>query len=787
MSKSHVKASFGASSALATLVLLQSGLAVAEAPETNAETTAGASLDQEDASELKIQAVVITARKREENLQDVPITVSAISGATLAAERLDRVSDYSAKFANFTAVQQNTRVSTLTVRGLGGNANSDGSEASAGLIVDNVFFTHPGFAWLDFVELEGVELAKGPQGTLLGKNTTLGALVVTTQKPSFDPSLTVTGTAASNDRYQLRANLTGPILGDKLAGRLTAYRDVGGGYVKNLYNGDDFLDNDRWSVRGQLLYVGEGFTNRLIAEHYETEEFNNYYPAISDPQTFINGAPRDGWSNRLRTRFNYDPSFEGRNGANVDTQERIVSRTDGLSNQADWDIGDHTLTSVTAWRRLYFRPYNDSDGSPFAINRGGYDVDVDQYSQELRLSSPQDGPLDYQAGIFLMRQDVSSDFRVLFYGDATRYFLSPALPSLVLDGVESRQDGQAQTDTAAIFGQGSYDFTDKFSLTAGLRYTYEKREASNEAYSLGGAPLTGPFTALAPYRVAVTGPAFLVEGEESSGAASWLINPSYRFSDNILGYATVSYGEKSGAANLGARPGDRIIIDPEKATNYELGLKTTLLDGRVILNGNIYRTEIEGYQGTITTVTGSGTRSFLTNIGEVSLQGLELEGSARASDALTVSFAAAFNDARYDSYTEAPLPIEYLYPGGPISADLSGTRVPSAPKFTGQISLNYAQPLSDRLALFGYANQTWRSDTALYALSEHARQDAYGLTNVGLGIRTPDDRWSLNIWARNLFDKEYAIAFGAASATAPYIQILGEPRTVGITLTARAF
>lgn len=787
MFRTSIKTSLYASSALVALWFNQSAPIFAEEVGATTEAAASAGADLDDASELKIETVVITARKREENLQDVPITVSAISGATLAAERLDRVSDYSAKFANFTAVQQNTRVSTLTVRGLGGNANSDGSEASVGLIVDNVFFTHPGFAWLDFVELEGVELAKGPQGTLLGKNTTLGALVVTTQKPSFDPSLTVTATSASNDRYQVRANLTGPVLGDKLAGRLTAYRDVGGGYVKNLYNGDDFLDNDRWSVRGQLLYSGEGFENRLIAEHYETEEFNNYYPAISDPQTFVNGAPRDGWSNRLRTRFAYDPSFDGRNGANVDTQDRIVSRTDGLSNQADWDIGDHTLTSVTAWRRLYFRPYNDSDGSPFAIHRGGYDVDVNQYSQELRLSSPQNGRLDYQAGVFLMRQDVGSDFRVLFYEDATSYFVSPALPSLVLDGVETRQDGKAKTDTAAIFGQASYDFTDKLSLTAGLRYTHEKREASNNAYAVGGAPLAGPLSALAQYRALVTGSEFYVEGKNSTGAVSWLINPSYNFTENVLGYASISYGEKSGAANLGARPGDQIIIDPEKSVDYELGLKTTLLDGRVILNGNLFRTEIEDYQGTITTTTGSGTRSFLTNIGEVSLQGVEFEGSARISESLSASFAAAFNDARYDTYAEAPLPIEYQYPGGPVSADLSGTRIPSAPKFTGQISLNYAQPVSDRLVVFGYANQTWRSDTALYTLSDHARQDGYGLTNIGLGIRAPDDKWSINVWARNLLDKEYAVAFGAASATAPYIEILGEPRTIGVTLTARPF
>ncbi|MGH6998982.1 MAG: TonB-dependent receptor plug domain-containing protein, partial [Phenylobacterium sp.] len=177
----------------------------------------------EDA-DASVEEVVVTVRRRAEKLQDVPITVSAVSGQTLAVERLDRVADYAAKIANFGALQQNTRVSTLTIRGVGGNANSDGSEAGVGLIVDNVFFTHPGFSWLDFVDLESVELARGPQGTLLGKNTTIGALVVTTKRPSFTPEAQVSGTIANNERYQLRANVSGPLAGDKLAGRLTFYR-----------------------------------------------------------------------------------------------------------------------------------------------------------------------------------------------------------------------------------------------------------------------------------------------------------------------------------------------------------------------------------------------------------------------------------------------------------------------------------------------------------------------------------------------------------------------------------
>ena len=190
-----------------------------------------------DDDDVSVEEVVVTVRRRTEKLQDVPITVSAIGGQTLAEERLDRVADYAAKIANFNALQQNTRVSTLTIRGVGGNANSDGSEAGVGLIVDNVFFTHPGFSWLDFVDLESVELARGPQGTLLGKNTTIGALVVTTKRPSFTPEGQVSATIANHERYQVRANVSGPLIGDQLAGRLTFYRDVGGGFITNKFDG----------------------------------------------------------------------------------------------------------------------------------------------------------------------------------------------------------------------------------------------------------------------------------------------------------------------------------------------------------------------------------------------------------------------------------------------------------------------------------------------------------------------------------------------------------------------
>jgi iron complex outermembrane receptor protein len=749
----------------------------APAADAIADTADGAAVEQ----------VLITARRREEKLQDTPITVSAVSGQVLKTERLERVADYAAKIAGFSALQQNTRVSTLTIRGVGGNANSDGSEAGVGLIVDGVFFTHPGFSWLDFVDLDHIELARGPQGTLLGKNTTLGALIVTTKAPSFTPEATITATAASRDRYQLRANVSGPLIEDKLAARLTLYGDTGGGWIENKHDGKDYLDNHRWAARGQLLFTpNSAFTDRLIVEHYDTQEYNNYYPAIADPLTYANGTPRNGWARKLATAFGYTPSYDIED-ANVDTQERLVSRTDGVSNQADFKIGDYQLTSISAWRRLYFRPYNDSDGTPFPIFRAGYDVDVDQYSQELRLASPTGGAVDWQTGIFLLKQKVTSNFRTLFYSGASAFFLSPALPGVILDGLETDQLGQSDTSSAAVFGQGTWHISDKAALTAGARYTYEKREASNTAFALGGAPLTGALAPLAVYRAAVTGAPFNVTGEHKGGSVSWLINPSYKITDDILAYGSVSYGEKSGAANLGAKPGDAIIIGPEKSTDYELGLKTTWWDGRATLNANIYRNTITGYQATLSDPTATTVRSYLANVGKVRLKGIEVEGAAQVTRQLNLSFSTAWGESTYVSYRNAPPPPELTYAGAPVAVDLSGKQVPFAPNWTGQVSARWEQPLSNGWTTFAYANEAWKSRTYLHPLSSYGRQDGYGLTNAGLGFRTQDDRLSVTVWARNLFDKRYAAAFGAASAVTPYIAILGEPRTVGVTLAAKPF
>lgn len=770
---------------LAGASLLASTLLTTAAQAENADKA----VSLPDAAEpgAQVDQILITARRREEKLQDVPITVSAISGQVLRTERLDRVADYAAKIANFGALQQNTRVSTLTVRGLGGNANSDGSEAGVGLIVDGVFFTHPGFSWLDFVDLDHVELARGPQGTLLGKNTTLGALVVSTKGPSYRPDAMFSVTASSHDRYQLRANVSGPIVTDKVAGRLTLYGDTGGGWIRNKADGKDYLDNHRWALRGQLQFdPNPSFTDRLIVEHYDTREYNNYYPPVGDPSNYVNGAPRNGWARRLLSAFGYVPSYDITD-ANLDTQERLISKTDGVSNIAELKLGANTLTSVSAWRRLYYRPANDSDYTPYPIFRSGYDVDVDQFSQELRLASPTGGKVDWQTGIYLLRQQVRSNYRIQLLSKATAFFLSPLLPQAILNGVESDQIGAADTTSAAVFGQAAWHISERATFTAGLRYTQETRQATNNAFSFGGVALTGGLAPYAPFRAAAVGAAYALEDRKKDGSVSWLINPSYKISDRVLAYASASYGEKSGAANLGAKVDDRLIIGPEKSTDYELGLKTTLANGRAVLNANVYNNTIDGYQATLSDPAGATTRSYLANVGKVRLRGVEVEGSAQVSDRLNLSFSTAWGDAIYVSYRNAPPPAELTYAGAPLSVNLSGKTAPFAPKWTGNLSARWDEPLANGMSFFAYANESWRTRVHLHALSPYGRQEGYALTNAGIGLRGNNDRWSVTVWSKNLFDKRYAVAFSAATAITPYTAILGDPRTVGVTLTTQPF
>lgn len=751
--------------------------------------------------------ITVTARHRDEKLQDVPLAITALGGKDLATQHLDRVADYAIRIPNFAALQQNTRVSGLYIRGLGGNASNDGAEGGVGLIVDNVFFTHVGFSWLDFVDLEGIELARGPQGTLLGKNTTIGAVIVKTAKPSFTPSLNVSGSYGNRNQWQVRANATGPLVGDSLAYRLTFATSQGGGWIPNAVDGTKYLNNNRWSVRGQLLFTpAPGLSSRLIVEHYESHEYNNFYPPAGDVNQNLNldgsvFSQRTGsWTNKLISRLGYTPSFNVPNNANLDNQQRLTSRTDGVSNEINVDVGDKAqLTAVTAWRSLYFRPYNDGDYSPLPILRYGYDVNVNQYSQEVRLASTKGGFLDWTLGAYYLHEDLRSDLRYQFYADASTFVIASGVPSSVLNGVEYDKDGRLKIDSIAGFAQATAHLTNRLSLTGGLRYTDETKDVNVFGYSLGGADLSAS-TTLAGYRAATLaslggtsaalGGTYALSARTSHGSVAWLVNPAWKVSENILLYASASYGEKSGAANTAASAAQAAVAltRPEKSQDFEGGIKTTWSGGRIIANLNLYNNTITDYQDARIDPANAGIGSYLANVGKVRLRGFELETSVKPWRGISVDFNAAYNDAKYLHYDDAPAPLEYQAALGGAAATLSltGYQLRGAPKWTVQGGVNLDKPVGRDLRFTAYANTSWKSRQALInPRSIYGWQAAYAVVNAGFGIKAADDSWSATVWSKNLFDKRYANSFAAANALNPVIQIMGDPVSFGITLSKR--
>jgi iron complex outermembrane recepter protein len=776
---------FGAT-ALSTLV----GVGAAGAADAPAAADTGSAAAADAAAPALATEVVVTARRRKEALQGVPLAISAVSGPELNHQHLDRVADFAAKIPNFAALQQNPRVSQVAIRGLGGNANNDGAESGVGLIVDNVFMTHVGFSWNDFPDLDGIEVVRGPQGTLLGKNTTIGAVIIKTKLPSFERALDVDATYGNDDRKQFHINATGPIVTDKLAYRLTVGFDQGGGWVKNAGDGNKYLDTNRQTVRGQLLFTPtDNFSDRLIVEHDHSREYNNFYVIEGDTSSATN------WTAKLKTIFGYSPAVKDYTHADYDTQDRIVSKVDGASNEANWTVDKLTLTSITAWRRFTFQPYNDGDYSPFPISRSGYAVDVSQYSEEVRLANQTGGPVDWQVGAYGLREDLSSDFEFNFLSDAAAYFLgSAAVPSAILDGVNYSKWGRTYTKSGAVFGQATWRVTDKADITGGLRYTHEDRTVSVIGSVSGGATLTSPTYAY--YRRLVlasvggaytaTGGVFDIGATRHTDSVSWLINPSYKLTKDILLYASASYGEKSGAANTTASPVTTtatlpLIIQPEKSLDFEAGVKSTWLDRRLVVNLNLFDDTITNYQASQYT---TGLVSpYLGNVGKVRLEGVELESRFAVTPELNLDVSAGYDDARYVSYADAPTPTELVSTYG-STLSLTGYQLVGAPKVTAEVSVDYRHDIGNGLELFTYGNAQYRSRVSLYnPRSQFGWQGDYTLFNAGVGVRSA--RYSLLVWSKNLGDKRYLTGFGSATGANPFLGVVGDHRTFGVTVTGK--
>ncbi|WP_084570385.1 TonB-dependent receptor [Methylosinus sp. PW1] len=792
------------------------------------------------AEDAEIADVVVGARtpgltrQEEKVLLSTPRSAAIVDGQRAEEEHLERLSDLSQLVPNYRPNIATARTSTPAIRGVGrGAGNGDSSELDTGFIVDNVFWKHVGFQWGDFIDLDSFEVGLGPQGTALGKNTTVGNIVLRTQLPSFERKATLETSFANYSHIVEKLNVTGPVIDDRLAYRLALYLDKGSGWIHDQVTGAGYLNNDRWGARGQLLYVGDSVTDRLIFYRTSSQEYiasNNHTGQVGDSvPIFANGTIGATYAQTLLSRLGrrvlafdaYKP-FNTRNGP-------WNTRTTTLSNELNWQLGDYTLTSISAWGEFTLHSHNALGIQETEITNVGGDADVyvDQFSQELRLASPRDQRLEWQAGLYSLYEKTRSYSHTDFGSNAAQWFGTPTTDPALLNGFQQRTDGKSRTFHIGGFGQGAFRLDDRWTLTLGLRDSYEIKEGSVFGWEKAWSQRFSPIQV---YN-AIRGGGGI--GDYDTGSATktrnmftGIFNPSYKFSENILFHGLVGRGEKAAAVNDRAQPiwsgttfkgFQPLFTRAETSWDYELGAKTNWLDGKLIANVSLYWADIFDFQANMvdtsyTDATGQPLRqTYLGSVPHVRLRGVEFTGRFSPIERLWISFNGAYTEARYIDYANAAPPADWIWstpsptPVGfiraPLTLSRSNSRWENLPKWAVNIGATYDHPLGPALrdlgpfwdrpvTAFGYANLAWQDRTQLtspWSVRQYW-QPAYSIVNAGLGLRTDDERYSLSIWAKNVFDQRYITAWSpGSSTTATTIQLQDFPRSVGGTLLVKLY
>ncbi len=750
----------------------------------------------------EVTEVTVTARRRTESVQKVPIAITAIGAAQIensGAYRLDQLKQLVPSVQTLTFNPRNANVS---IRGLGGNVSltNDGLEQGVGFYVDDVYYGRPGQSQFDLVDLQQIDVLRGPQGTLFGKNTTAGAINITTREPSQTLGGTLEVSGGNLGYRQVRASLTGPIIADKLAFRVSVAGTHRDGYIHNLYNGQNLGNYDNFTTRAQLLFTPNAdFKARIIGD-YGLQRQNCCIAVVAGkvttrvdgtplPNDFDVRAARIGYTLPAIDPFNYD--------VDINSRVRTQMYTGGLSAKLDYTTPNYVLTSITAGRFWNWIPENDVDGiSKSAVYQGRIIDRQKQISQEFRIASNGNQAVDWVAGAYYFWQKLPG-ISTFFYGPYGAEFNLPpalyptaqkeALAAAALNNYQLTDYSNPVTKSYALFGQATWHVTPKWDVTGGLRYTREDKTGVFTQAVTGGAALS---TFAATDQAYVTtirnliGAANAFTVKDGEGNVSGLFTVDYNVSSDVLGYATYSRGYKSGGLNLSNLPTNvPKVVDPERVDNVELGFKSTLLNKNLTFNIAAYRTDTHGYQTNIFDSTLFVT--YIANIGLVRSQGIETDLRYRPNNHFGAYLSAAYDDAKYVDYKNAPPGVEWtgLLPTTANYIDLSGRPLPGAPKWSASFGGDYNHSLGNGLE--GYAGADYNVKSSYYAQINDAPSslvNGYGVLNLRLGLRWAGSN-DLSLWIRNASDTHYfqTLGGGNSGGSGLITGLPGEPRTWGLT------
>lgn len=705
--------------------------------------TGGAASAQEapTTSATQLDEVVVTATRREQRLQDVPVAVTAVSGEALERTNFREVTDlqYVAPNVTFSSTNAVANGGGFQVRGVGTQTYDSGVEQTVGLVVDGVVIglpRDPGAT--GFADIERVEVLRGPQGTLFGKNTSAGVIQIISKNPRIGEFSGNLDTSYGERDERIARGAVNLPLGSTAALRLAGFYSAQDGAIPYVLHDGAVGDRENQGLRAKLLWEPTENLSLVLTGEYQT--------GFARDSLIIHQLGVNPLYNSLFNSFQVRPgvnSFRAYDDGDW-TADTTVS---GVSLQADYRLGDFTLTSITAYRESELAQLSDIDHAPVNIlNVSNGWLDSSQFTQELRLTSPAGERLEYVAGLYYYSTDISG--RTIQGGDILKFLGVAPLPA-VLYGERVQENS---TESYAAFGQATYALTDTIKLIGGLRYTNDKVDGSLVINPVPGAYTLGA-GGVRPY-----------SGTVSADNVSGRLGVQYQPDRNLMLYATYSTGYKGPA--LDNVNGVAVEVRPETVESYEAGVKSTLWNGRWILNASVYSSDFKDFQAQTLDTTSAPPRLGLANAGLMRARGFELETNLRLTDHLTVGGSASYNDAEYKDYvgscyTGQPIsPVVgqgcYLVPGTTTYvANLAGERLTNAPEWSYNVRAAYERSVGGGLKVDASANWSWRDDAYALTADKASIVESYGILNGNIGIGAENGSWRLGIYARNLLDQMF--------------------------------
>jgi len=757
----------------------------------------------------QLEEVIVTAQKREQSLQDVPMAVSAVNAQQMQDAGIQTLADLTLYMPTLEVTTTTAAVNNIyRIRRLGNLANVPSVEPAVAIMVDGAFRGRPIFGAGDMFDVERIEVLRGPQSTLYGKNATAGVVAIHTAVPSdeFEWKAEVgAGVMEGGDDanfYNFKGGVSGPLFGNVRGSLGVSGTDreeiLSNGYKGGL--GVDTNENKRMAFRAQLASdVTDNLSVRAILGNMEIDDASGTANDITiDPTSILAvGLPEAGLPPLLETTAAVAQGPAGLCSDNNPTNHVGCNLADSKTDLSAWEgtlLVDYslangwTINSISSWDWYKFKgPQNDVAQSSSLVLQYNPRQESESWQQELRLTSAGGEFLDWQVGAFyyknefyygdkgdsaIFRSDVDSGnpvwAEILGVAFEVPYDLPWGTP-----GQLSYLDGRQKSDYYAVFGQGVFNITDDFSITAGARWQKEEKDMSIDQ-SINDPSFSVISALLSPIATGWEGGS----DDRDSDQVTWSVSPQYNFSDDIMVYATASHGWKSGGFDIGfgAAPADGREFKDEKLDHYEIGVKTELWDGRARLSASAFTTDIDNYQDPLFI----GGQFVIQSVESATNKGVELDGTVLLTENLTTQFAVSYVEFEYDDYKNGA-----CWPGG-AGCDLSGESPINAPKTKANIGLTWEDDVSwGDYYLSGNVAYTDDYRTTQAVAPDVTDQDSYYWVTLRAGTRW--DKYEVVAWVDNATDEE-VVSFAAGlslldgfGGNNSYQTFMAAPRSYGLT------